>query len=204
MIKSECINVDTKIRKTMHYVQLQCALFRIFSQVLCATFTRCKKIIVIYIVCVKAVQKIVINIYKIANINCKIKYYTVIIAFTIWKIIFHLNKQIINIKSIVFKLYSCWTYLTHHVNSAQNNNICVMEKCGKRWLIVSMTHLFRSPFSALWFHPKWLWLRSTWHYKYFETFLDWSVSKILFSDWSIKSFEASNEPHSVIHLFLTS
>jgi len=86
MIKSECINVDTKIRKTMHYVQLQCALFRIFSQVLCATFTRCKKIIVIYIViyiCVKAVQKIVINIDKIANINCKIKYYTVIIAFKI-------------------------------------------------------------------------------------------------------------------------
>ena len=40
------------------------------------------------------------------------------------------------------------------------------------------------------FSTIWLWLRSTWRYKRFEAFFDWSIRKNLCFDWSIKHFEA--------------
>ena len=45
-------------------------------------------------------------------------------------------------------------------------------------------------------------LRFTWHYKSFKAFFDWSINKILSSDWSIKCFEAFVASSRTHHLLL--
>ena len=71
-----------------------------------------------------------------------------VIVFTIWKIIFYFNKQIINMKLVGFKLYSCrilWRIIARKT--------CVMEKCGIALIgcfILYSAVLFRT----LWFHSK--------------------------------------------------
>jgi len=61
MKKFECINIDTKIKKTMmHYLRFQCALFRTFPlrNFICYVHTMRKN----DSKCIKAVQKIVMRL----------------------------------------------------------------------------------------------------------------------------------------------